>query len=79
MSLGTQRAQSWGPSDVGKPHDVESVYQILLQLPNVDLSFDFSACHIARVKLSRKGNMGVIFEGAAYVLSLSCSMCGVRP
>lgn len=79
MLLWTQRAQSWGLSDVGKAHDVESVYQILLQPPNVDLNFDFSVCHIARVKLSRKGNMGVIFEGAAYVYSLSCSVLGVRP
>lgn len=79
MLLGTQRAQSWGLSDVGKPHDVESVYQIRLQPPNVDLNFDFSVCHTARVKLSRKGNMGVLLEGAAYVHSLSCSLSGVRP
>lgn len=46
MLLGTQRAQSWGLSDVGKAHDVESVYQILLQPPNVDLNFDFSVCHV---------------------------------
>lgn len=31
------------------------------------------------MKLSRKGNTGVIFEGAAYVHSPSCSMLGVRP
>ena len=54
------------------------MYQILLPPPNTDLNFDFSVCHIACVKPSRKGGTGANIEGAACIHCLPCCMWTVR-
>ena len=54
------------------------MYQILLPLPNIDLTSDFSVCHIACVKPSRKGGPGVNAEGAACIRCLPCCMWSAR-
>lgn len=46
-----------------------SMYQILLPPPNTDLNFDFSVCHTACVKPSRKGGPGAKAEGATCIQS----------
>lgn len=53
------------------------MYQILLPLPNIDLTFDFSVCHIACVKPSRKRGPGANLRGP-YAYTVCPAVCGVR-